>query len=470
MLEKVKGNVKRLNTTQTIVYSFALIILIGTLLLCLPASSKDNQSVGFIDALFTVTSALCVTGLSVVNTQAQWSIFGKFVILSLIQIGAVGIITVITMLYIFLGRKVTLNERLVVQESLNQKDIRGMVVLVKRVIIGTVIIETIGALLLTVIFIRQMNLTFFEALGMGFFHSVSAFGNAGFDIIGDNSLVPFANNIAFNLVIIVLIFLGGIGFLVWGDVIKNFNKAKETKQYSPKLFFRRLSLHSKIVIEVSFGIIAFSTLFFLCAEFNNPNTIGNLPFYQKLLQSLFQAVTPRTAGFYTIPQDQLTTSSQLMTMILMFIGGSPGSTAGGIKTATLGVIIIAVFSSVRGDEQIIAHGRAIPIAVVQKALAIIMLDLIVIICSTMILSISENHLLKEGFTIWEILFEVISAVSTSGLSLGITPYLSDFGKVIICICMFIGRLGPITVVVGLTERQLNRSMGIRYPEEVVIVG
>jgi trk system potassium uptake protein len=462
--------IKNLKSSQIIVYSFFLLIIIGTALLSLPAATIQDESIGVINALFTATSALSVTGLAVVTTYYQWTTFGKLVILALIQIGGLGIITIIMTIYISIGKKITLKERLVIQESLNQKDIKGMVSLVKRIILGTIFIEIVASILLSIIFIKNMEVTLLKGMGMGTFHAISAFSNAGFDIVGESSLSPFKTHTIFNIIIMSLIVVGGIGFIVWVDIISNVKKRYKNNKFYFKSFLSDLSLHTKIVLEVSIALIVIGTLTFYLAEMNNPKTLGELTVQERFIASLFQAITPRTAGFFTVPQEYLTPTSQIFTVILMFIGGSPGSTAGGIKTITLGIIIITILSILKGENEIVAHKRAIPIYIVQKSLAIVILNFMVILIATVILSVSEKELIVQGFTLWDIIFEVVSSVGTAGLSLGITPYLSDFGKIIVSICMAIGRLGPITVAVGLTERRLNKSKGVKHPEEKVLVG
>ncbi len=467
--ERITDYVSKLKTTQIIVYGFLLVIIVGALLLSLPIASRSGAATNLLDAFFTSTSAVCVTGLVVVNTLEHWSVFGKIVILLLIQVGGLGFMSIFTTAVIFTGRKITLKERLVIQQSLNQNDLTGMVRLARNVVICTFTCEALAAFILSLRFIFGYGQPVVSGIGLGIFHAVSAFCNAGFDIIGSSSLMPYVKDVIISLTIIMAIILGGLGFAVWFDVIKIFQGLKSDKNFTFSNSYNRMSLHSKIVLEVSLFLIVLGTIFFFASEFNNPLTMGELNVFEKFVASLFQSVTPRTAGFNTISQEYLNPDSKLMTMILMFIGGSPGGTAGGVKTVTLSIIIISVLSVVKGKSTIESHNKSIPIYILQKSLAVVIMNLTAILAATMILCITERNI-ATGADFVAFLFEAVSAVGTVGLTLGITPYLSFIGKAIICICMFLGRLGPITVVVGLTMRQMSADKSIQYPEEKVIVG
>ncbi len=460
---------KKLETTQIIVYGFLVVILIGALLLSLPIASKNGTSIGFLNAFFTSTSAVCVTGLVVVNTLAHWTTFGKVVILLLIQIGGLGFMTIFTTAVIFTGRKITLKERLVIQQSLNQDDLTGMVRLARNVVICTLVCEAVAALLLAVKFMVSYDYTFVSAVWKGIFHSISAFCNAGFDILSDEGLNPFVKDSFISFVIMGLIVLGGLGFTVWLDVLRVFEIARKDKNFNIPALFNKLTLHSKIVLKITLFLIAFGAVFFFFSEYNNPLTFGQLGFFDKITAAIFQSITPRTAGFNTVTQAALKPDAKFMTVILMFIGGSPGGTAGGVKTVTIGIILISVISVVKGKSTLETHNRSLPTYLLQKSLAVVIMNLTAVIFATMILSITEANMpIKTEFM--DFLFEATSAVGTVGLTLGITPYLSFIGKIVICICMFLGRLGPITVAVALTIKQLTADKGIQYPEEKVIVG
>jgi trk system potassium uptake protein TrkH len=455
-----------LKPAQILILGFLFVIFMGALLLDLPIASKatslgDRNSIGFIDALFTATSAVCVTGLVVVNTLEHWSLFGKVVIIILIQIGGLGFMTLATTFFMLLGKKIGLKERLVIQEALNQNAISGMVRLVRYILMGTLIIEGIGAFFLTLSFARDYPLN--KAIGLGIFHSISAFCNAGFDIIGFNSLSPYVHNWNVNLTIMALIILGGLGYSVWIDVIK-VTKEKFEKKLDFRHWFLRLSLHSKVVLVLTFSLLLGGLLLFFLLEMNNPNTMGDYTFMQKILASMFQSVTPRTAGFNTIPLDQMTDGSKFLTIILMFIGGSPAGTAGGVKTVTIGVLVFAVISVVRSKEETEMFDRRIPEDIVKRALAVIMISLSVVIMVTITLTITEE------FNFLDIFFESVSAFASVGLTLGITGGLTTIGKLVVCMTMFIGRLGPMTMAVGFAIRNSRRKVKIRKPEEKVMVG
>jgi len=447
-LMKSRHNIIQLKPTQVLALGFAGIIFIGTLILNLPIATVSRQSPGFINALFTATSAVCVTGLVVVDTGTYWSTLGQVVILILIQVGGLGIMTMATMVFLLLGKRITLRERLVIQEALNQFSIAGVVRLVRYILFLTFIVETSGALLLSFRFIPKYGMI--RGLYYSIFHSISAFNNAGFDLIGGfKSFTPFKQDIWVNLVIMGLIILGGLGFTVIIDLIHHRN-------------LNRISLHSKLVLLLTFSllILGFSTIFFL--EFNNPDTLKPLPLIGKITASMFHSVTPRTAGFNTLPTEKLNTATQFFTMLFMFIGGSPGSTAGGIKTTTFGAIIITVWSIIRGRSDAVIFKKTIPSFIIYKSLSIIIIALVLISVITMILTITE----KADFM--SVIFEVFSAFGTVGLSLGLTPELSPAGKILIILTMFSGRVGPLTLALAFSVRR--KKVTIKYPEEKILVG
>lgn len=444
-------NLFDLHPTQILVLGFAAVILIGALLLNLPIASQDGQSVGFVNAFFTATSAVCVTGLVVVDTLTHWTILGQIIILFLIQIGGLGFMTMSTLFALIVGKKITLKERLLIQEALNQFNVSGVVRLTKYILIMTVTIEGIGAVLLSTRFIPVYGLG--KGIWYGIFHAISAFCNAGFDLIGNfRSLTPFVNDPLINLVVSVLIVLGGIGFVVILDVIQ-------------KKRFGKLSLHSKLAITMTIILIVIGFIGMLILEFNNPYTMAKLSFKGKFLSSIFHSITPRTAGFNTLPTDKLTMGSIFFTIVLMFIGGSSAGTAGGVKITTIGVIIATITSVIKGKDDTEAFKRRIPRSLVDRSLAIIGLATGLIILVTLILSVTE-----AGHTFIEVFFEVISAFGTVGLSLGLTPSLSTVGKLIIALTMFFGRVGPLTIFFAIAQRRQANKGVLRYPEEKIIVG
>lgn len=447
----IKKKIKRrfiVSPAQTMVAGFALIILLGGILLNLPIASKSGEQIGFVNAVFTATSAVCVTGLVVVDTGTYWSTFGKFVIISLIQIGGLGFMSLATLLYLIVGKKISLKERLVMQESLNKDDLSGVVKLTRNILIGTFLIEFVGGLILATVFIPQKG--FLKGLGYGFFHSVSAFCNAGFDLIGGGvSLIPYADNIVVNFTIMGLIILGGLGFTVIFDVFSKRN-------------MKRLTLHSKIALLVTAILIVGGSILFFILEADNAKTLGYMSMKGKILGSMFQSVSPRTAGFNTINLAAMKDSSKFLTIILMFIGGSPASTAGGLKTVTMALLVITVMSIIQGKPDVAVFKRRISFRFINKALAALFMAMSLVIIVTMGLSLTEN------FTFLDILFETVSAFATVGLTLGITASLSTAGKLMIIFTMFAGRVGILTIFVALAGRE--KKMLFQYPEERVIVG
>lgn len=449
-----------LKPTQILVLGFLLLIALGTLLLNLPVASNNGERVGFIDALFTSTSAVCVTGLVVVNTAEHWTVFGKAVILIMIQIGGLGFMTIATTLFMVLGRKIGLKDRLLIQEALNQQALSGMVRLTRNIIIGTLLIEGVGALLLSIKFIPEFGL---KGILYGIFHSISAFCNAGFDILGSSSLSPYIGDVLINFTIMLLIILGGLGFTVWIDVIK-VTKNRIEGGWHFKHWFNKLTLHTKLVLVITIGLIVGGFIFFFVIEGLNDATLGNLPLGHKLLGALFQSVTTRTAGFNTMALENMTDASKFLSIIFMFIGGSPAGTGGGIKTVTMGILFIEVFSVVNAKQDAEAFGRRIPQNIIKRALAVIMISLLVITGVTIILTLTEVG------SFMDILFEAVSGFATVGLTLGQTGKLTTIGKVVMSMTMFIGRLGPITMAVAFSMRNNKRHIKIKKPEEKVMVG
>lgn len=459
------GNIKKhlrfaIRPTQILVMGFLAIIILGAILLNLPVASNDGQSIGFIDALFTATSAVCVTGLVVVNTLAHWTLFGKIIILLLIQIGGLGFMTLTTAFFIIMGRRITLKERLVIQEAMNQYNLSGMVRLVRSVVLGTFLVEGIGALFLAFRFVPEFGLG--QGLFNAVFHSISAFCNAGFDIIG-SSLTPYYGDFLVNITIMSLIILGGLGFTVWINLLQ-MNKERHRKGLSWREGISKLSLHTKLVLILTITLLLFGWAYFFLVEFNNPNTLGSMNLYEKLVASLFQSVTTRTAGFNTFDLTVMKDASKFMTMVLMFIGGSPAGTAGGVKTVTIGVIILTVVSTIRGKDRTEIFNRTISESVIRKAIAVAVISVGVVMAVITLLSISQNGEFMDIF------FESVSAFGTVGLSLDYTSSLNTFGKVIIMITMFIGRLGPITMAWAFTVKGKRTNNNIKLPEEKVMVG
>ncbi|WP_406676578.1 TrkH family potassium uptake protein [Moorella sp. ACPs] len=424
-----------------------MVIALGTLLLSLPIASQSGKPVPVIDALFTATSATAVTGLVTVDTQTTYSLFGELVILALIQTGGLGFMTLSTLVALLLGKRITLKERLVMQEAMNQLTVEGVVRLSKYVLIFTLFAEGLGALLLGIRFSSQMPLG--QAIYFGIFHAVSAFCNAGFDLFS-RSLVDYRGDLLVNIVITSLIISGGLGFSVVADIYT-------------KRSWKRLSLHSKIVIRTTLLLIVTATVIIFLLEYTNTKSLAPLPLGEKILASYFQAVTPRTAGFNTLVIGDLRPVTLLFITILMFIGASPGSTGGGIKTTTFAAIAVAVWAIIRGNVDIEVFGRRLPRGTVLKALAIAAVSLLLVVTVTGILLITEQAEMQM------VLFEVTSAFGTVGLSMGLTPKLTVTGKLLITATMFTGRVGPLTLAFAIAQR-LGRQGIKHYPEERIIVG
>ncbi|MBF7097091.1 Trk family potassium uptake protein [Alkalibacter sp. M17DMB] len=420
------------------------------MVLSLPISSVSGDRTDLLTALFTATSAVCVTGLVVVDTGTYWSNFGQGVILFLIQIGGLGFMTMTTLIFLIAGKRITIKERILIKDSLSSNTLEGVVRFVKYILAFTFLAELAGAIVLAFTFIPLYGGV--KGVALSIFHSVSAFCNAGFDLVGGfRSLTPFVNNISLNLTVIILIILGGLGFSVVNDVFK-------IKK------FKRLNFHSKIVLSISAVLIITAFIIFGILESGNLDTVKDLPLHGKFLSTLFLAVTPRTAGFNTVDMASLTMGSLVFVIFLMFIGGSPGSTAGGVKTTTFGVLLYTLISVLRGRKETEVFGRTISADTVRRALSIIMIGMGLLFIDVLILTFTEDAGLVE------IVFEAVSAFGTVGLSMGITPQLSSVGRVMIMITMFAGRVGPLTIAFAISEVQSDMEAGkYRYPEGKVIV-
>lgn len=443
-----KKNVK-LRGVQILALGFLLVILVGALILTLPISTTSGESTNFLDALFTATSAVCVTGLIVVDTGTYWNAFGQTVIMILIEIGGLGFMSFTTLIAIILGKKITLRERLILQDAMNTFNIQGLVKMVKYVLVFTVSVQFFGALLLSTQFVPEHGLG--RGIFYSIFHSISAFCNAGFDVLGkSNSLISYNSNVVVITVISSLIIIGGLGFTVWSEL------------YSSKSL-KRVSLHSKMVILMTTVLVLGGAILMFLFEHNNVNTMANMSFVDKVMNSFFASVTPRTAGFNSISTDGMTTAGQFLTIILMFIGGSPGSTAGGIKTTTIGILIVTVICVVRGREDSEVFHKRFSKDIVYKAFTLVFIGFSLVIAVTMLLSYTE-----KGASFISLFYETVSALGTAGLTLGLTPQLSSIGKVLIIFMMYLGRVGPLTVVLSITKKKINS--GIRYPEGKILIG
>ena len=444
-----------LSTTHIILISFLIVIFIGSILLTLPISSKNGVTVKYIDALFTATTSTCVTGLVTMPTYSTWSIFGQIVILLLIQIGGLGVVAFMSAFMIIINKKLKLKDYQLIQDAFNLNTMSGLIQFIKHVFLGTLLIELIGAILYMFVFIPDHGI---KGVWISIFNSVSAFCNAGMDIIGEVSLCDYATNPLINITTSLLIILGGLGFIVWWDVLR------VLKQFKNKKFkcFESLTLHSKIVISSTLVLIFGGGLLVFLFEYSNINTIANLNIFDKLQISMFQSITTRTAGFATIPQENLTDQSVIVCLILMFIGGSPVGTAGGIKTITAISLIAIAVASIRNKKEVVLFNRNLSSEITRKAVAVTAMSFMIVIISTILLSLSIDR------SIVDVLYETVSATATVGLSRNLTPSLNTMGKIIIIITMYLGRVGPISLAIAFKSKKESTNMILNPTEEVSI--
>jgi trk system potassium uptake protein TrkH len=431
---------------RIIILGFAGIILLGTVLLMLPVSTADATSTPFGDALFTATSAVCVTGLIVRDTASHWSLFGRSVILILIQTGGLGIITVAASFSLLAGRKISLVQRSTMQKAISAQKVGGIVDLTRFVIASTFLIELVGALLLMPFFVTRYGT---KGIGMAVFHSVSAFCNAGFDVMGTStgkysSLTSFTGDAGVNIIVMLLIIVGGIGFLTWDDVITH------------KLKFKRYRLQSKVALVASLLLIVFPALIFFFHD------LRSLPTNERVLSSLFQSVTTRTAGFNTINLGKMTAAGQSVMIVLMLIGGSPGSTAGGMKTTTVAVLLANAHSCFRQQGEVHCFKRRIDSDTVRTASTLLLMYTVLCFGGASVINI------QEGIPFYQCLFETASAIGTVGLTLGITPQLGGLSQGVLIVLMFIGRVGGLTLIYAALKKETNTNS--KLPLEKITVG
>lgn len=426
----------KLNPPQVLALGFLSLILIGSILLNLPIASSSGSSIGYVNSLFTSASAVCVTGLTVLNTAKDFTPFGQVIIITLIQFGGLGIMTLATVGYIIMGKKISFKERLMIKEQLNTESIQGIVKLTKKVIGYTFFLEMMGSLLLALRFVPMFG--FEKGLAFSIFHAISAYCNAGFDIFGD-SLIIFQNDYYVLLILSLLIILGGLGFTVYADLL-----AKDK--------LRKLTLHSKVVLIMTGSLLIIGTLSFLLFESSNPGTLGSMNFPSRLANSFFQSVSPRTAGFYSVDMSKIRETTIFSTIMLMFIGGSPGSTAGGIKTTTFACLLLTTISVVKGEEDVNCLNRRLPFETIKRAVSIFLIGLAIVFSTAIILTITDS-----SFKFINLLFESTSAFGTVGLTTGITDKLSTLGRLVITLTMYIGRVGPLTMAYAFARRNMKRD-------------
>lgn len=452
----MKKSKLKLSTTHIILFSFFAAVLLGAVLLMLPVSSATGEWTPFVDALFTSTTATCVTGLVVVPTFSAWSTFGHIIILFLIQIGGLGVITVVSGLALLMHRKMGLSDRLLLQDAFNLNTLSGLSQFVKKVVLGTFLVEGIGAVLYMTVFVPRFGL---KGIWISVFTAISAFCNAGIDIIAENSLCNYVNNPIINLTTCLLIFFSGIGFVVWWDVIRVLKLRKKRKIK----IFKALTLHSKIALVTTLILIFGGALCIFVFEYNNPQSMRDFTLYQKVQASFFQSVTTRTAGFATIPQENFSNGSALVSVLLMFIGGSPVGTAGGIKTVTITVIIASAVSAIKNKNDVTMFGRTLSKEAVSKAVAVVCTSFFIMFISTLALSAVTDA------SFIDILYETASATATVGLTRNLTASLNTAGKIIIIATMYFGRVGPISLAVALNLKKQNPNI-IKNPVEDISVG
>ncbi len=450
----------KLSTAQIIALGFLVTIFIGSLLLCLPVCSSDGTWTPYVDALFTSTTSVCVTGLVVVDTYAHWSLFGQILILFLIQCGGLGIITLSTFIMVLIGRKVSLKDRLLLEDAFNLNTLQGLVRFLKKVLKGTFLVEGIGALCYMTVFVPNYGP---KGIWYAVFHAISAFCNAGMDIIGSNSMMDYVNHPWINIITMFLIITGGIGFIVWWDIIRVLREIR-TGAVAGRFFFRNLKLHTKIVLSATFVLIFGGAVLIFALEYRNPETLGNLSFGSKIMAALFQSVTFRTAGFVTIPQTGLRGGTVLLGIFLMIIGGSPVGTAGGVKTTTIALVFLTALATIKGEEEVKVYKRTIVPRTIRKAVSVMLVFVTALFVMIILMSVFE-----EG-SLTDIAYETASALGTVGLSRDYTSSLHMIGKILIIICMYLGRIGPISMAIAFNFKRSKRGYQIRYPQEDVTVG
>ena len=458
--EVVKRTVPLTNPVHVIPVSFLAAIAVGTLLLLLPFSTVEGQHTDILTALFTATTSVCVTGLVVVDTFAHWTWFGQVVILLLIQVGGLGIITVSFLVMLLLQKKFSLSEKTLLQDSFNIDTSVGILEFLRKAVCGTLIIEGSGAVCFCIPFIRRFGLG--KGVWAALFHSVSAFCNAGIDVMGPDSLGSFRSDPFVLGITMLLIIVGGLGYVVWMDLAKQAAKGVPERCSLPQRF-RRLQEHTRLVLVMTFVLIAAGTILFYILERGNPDTWGSFSAGGRILNSLFESVTLRTAGFAVVPQENLGATSCLLAYLLMFIGGSPVSTAGGVKTVTFFLVVWNVFSYVRGKRETILFGRRVSGNAIQKAAAIIFVAAMTLFLFTALLLIAEPVSLTDG------LFEMTSALCTVGLTRGVTPHLGMAGRLLVTIAMYLGRIGPISMAIFFLKRDDDQHL-LRHAEGKFYVG
>ncbi len=443
---------QNLNPTRIVVVGFLLLILLGTFLLCLPISSQQGTFTNPVVCLFTATSATCVTGLVQVDTALHWTFFGQVVILALIQLGGLGFVSLMSLFALAFNRRIGLSQRLIIASAFNLNGTSGVVRLIRRAIRGTFLLEFCGAVILSIRFIPIFGVG--KGIWYGIFHAISAFCNAGFDLMGGysgeySSLMAFSHDPVVLLTVAALVVVGGLGFFVWEDWMEH--------------GFHGLGLYSKLVLRITTILITFGFIFYLVVEWSNPETLGAMNTFDKIVNSLFQSVTLRTAGFATLNQGAMDEGAQVMSIMMMLVGGSSGSTAGGLKTVTVGVLFLALRDAMRGHTDVVVGGRTISQKRVTNAMTLTLMMFILFLTGSVILTVVSD------FPFLAVAFEVASAMATVGLSVGITPELNLFSTLLLTVLMYLGRVGIMSISIAFLT-QNSPANKIHYPTVDVMVG
>lgn len=451
----------RMTASQIMMAGFAAAILFGGFLLSLPICNADGRWLDYLDALFTSCTAVCVTGLVTVVPSVQFSLLGKVVLLFLIQIGGLGIIVCTMGIFLILRKQITIRDRVVIQEGFNLNTMSGLVVMLRYVIRGTFLVEGIGAVFYSFQFVPEFGLL--RGIWYSVFHAVSAFCNAGIDILGETSLEVYQKNPLINVTTMLIVVASGIGFIVWKDITLTLQRIIK-KEFSPRRAFQKMKLQSKLALGMTFLLLLGGGISVFCMEYTNPETLGSLSLGEKCMAAMFQSVTTRTAGFFTIPQNLLREQTKIVSCILMFIGGSPGGTAGGVKTTTVALLLLTCWSVLKGTEDIECFRRKVLSTTVRTGFAVFTVSFLAVLVGTIaIVSIEQVPMIDA-------LYEVTSAVGTVGLTAGITPGLAPVSKGIIILLMYLGRIGPVTMALLFASKIGRNRNGRKLPEERVMVG
>jgi trk system potassium uptake protein TrkH len=453
---------QKLNTAQIIALGFAGVIFVGGLILWMPFCTAAGETTSFTDAMFTATTCVCVTGLVTVVTATHWTLIGKIVMLILIQIGGLGLIAIATIIFLALRKKISIRDRRIIQESYNLDQMSGLVKLVRRVVISVLGAEAVGAVFYSICFIPEFGLV--KGLAQAVFTAVSAFCNAGVDLLGENSLAPYVDHVLVNLTTMGLIVVSGLGFVVWWDIWDKIKKAAK-RQMPVRRIFRTLKVQSKLVLTTTAVLVLGGTVLIFLFEYSNPETLGSLSLGNKIMAAAFQSVTTRTAGFFTIDQAKFGNASVMLCLFLMFIGGSPMGTAGGMKTTTIAVTMLTVAASLRGKKDVEVFHRKIKISYIRSAVVVVCMGFMTFMVMSFLLAAVMPQAPFE-----DILYEVMSAVATVGLSRGLTSVLPAAGKWIIIVTMYLGRIGPLTLGTAVVVHARRRMENTSLAEEDIMIG